>query len=90
MTDITYTSDGNGTLYCSRCGISGAPVVDAIIHSDWHDQYDNMLWRQGWEAYGLEMVSVVTADSKAFTPTERAGVMKAVQKHLAAIEGGAQ
>ena len=91
MTDIRFTSDGNGTLYCSRCGISGAPVQDAIIHADWHDQYDAMIWRQGWLARGAELAALVAGDEgKQYTPAERAGVRKAYQKQIAAMEGGAQ
>ena len=47
-------------------------------------------WKAGWLARGAELVAVVTAESKDYTPTERAGVLKAYRRQMAAMESGAQ
>ena len=50
-------------------------------------------WMAGWLARGAELVAVVTAESKDFTPAERAGVRKALAAQLRELdqrERGAQ
>lgn len=55
-------------------------------HEGWEEG-----WKSGWLQRGAELVAIVSAaDDKDFTPTMRAGVMKAYQRQVAALEGGAQ
>jgi len=82
-TGITFTPDGNGSLYCSLCGINGAPIVDAVIHADWHDTYDDRLWNAGYAQCSVEW----TTWDVMLTPTERNGVRKVTDELTKRMNG---
>ena len=91
MTDLTFLPDGDGGPWCSVCGINaGFTITDPVAHADWHDEYDGKWWRQGWLTRGVKLVNAATVESSDYTPTERAGIRKALERQMAAMEGGAQ
>jgi len=46
-------------------------------------------WKSGWLQRGAELVAIVTA-SGDYTPTQRAGVMRAYQEQVARMEGAGE